>query len=687
MQVSDTNNVRIYNLSVGRSLPEWLSDRKKRMLSKKHSDIRHRIELIQDFEMPIVSNCVKMSRDGQYILAAGIYKPRVRCFEVSQLSMKFERCFDSEAVAFELLSDDYSKIVFLQCDRYVEFHAAYGRYHRIRIPRFGRDMAYLSATCEMYFAADGPEVYRLNLDHGQFYAPLSTEASAINTCRVNAYHNLIVLGTEEGKVEAFDPRSRTRVGILGCALNSVTEDTEVSGIPSVTALEFRDALTLGVGMSTGQVLLFDIRSDKPVLVKDHFYGLPIKRIRFHSEADVVLSMDSKVVKLWERVSGKPFTSITAPADLNDLCLVGNSGLMFLANEDKKILSYYIPSLGPAPRWCSFLDNLTEELEETHHDVMYDDYKFVTQRELEGLGLSHLIGTNLLRAYMHGYFIDIRLYHKAKALAQPFTYDEYKRKKIRETIDAARVNRVETKIKLPSVNRDLAKKLLEAAEEGEDSIKRKKKVMSKANLLDDSRFKAMFENPDFEVDPSSEEFRLLKPVVSNFEKRQAKRQQQKAAADVADGVMNLFTPVEEGEKEEESSEESSEDDAWSAEVKKQYRSIRKEARPESDEPAVRGQPRMYELKTGVDFDGSIQKGAKVVQKEKHARKLTLEQRLESVAKTGLMAAPGSAGGNRAMTFDLRKTPAQQKREEEKKKHMEERQKSRRSTKGLKMKAFK
>lgn len=27
------------------------------------------------------------------------------------------------------------------------------------------------------------------------------------------------------------------------------------------------------------------------------------------------------------------------------------------------------------------------------------------------GLSHLVGSSLLRAYMHGYFMDIRLYHK------------------------------------------------------------------------------------------------------------------------------------------------------------------------------------------------------------------------------------------------------------------------------------
>jgi ribosome biogenesis protein ENP2 len=69
--------------------------------------------------------------------------------------------------------------------------------------------------------------------------------------------------------------------------------------------------------------------------------------------------------------------------------------------------HYLPSLGPAPRWCSFLDSLTEELEESSVTEIYDDYKFVTVEQLQSLGLDHLIGTNLLRAYMHGFFMDIR----------------------------------------------------------------------------------------------------------------------------------------------------------------------------------------------------------------------------------------------------------------------------------------
>jgi ribosome biogenesis protein ENP2 len=136
-------------------------------------ELQDRIELIQDFDMPIVSNQVQTSPDGQYIFATGVYKPKVKCFDVTQYSMKFERCFDSECVKFKIISDDYSKVfvfiflvlveakqifyfklikaVFLHNDRYVEFHAQYGKYYKIRIPKFGRDLDYHYSSCDLYF--------------------------------------------------------------------------------------------------------------------------------------------------------------------------------------------------------------------------------------------------------------------------------------------------------------------------------------------------------------------------------------------------------------------------------------------------------------------------------------------------------------------------------------------------------
>ena len=47
-------------------------------------------------------------------------------------------------------------------------------------------------------------------------------------------------------------------------------------------------------------------------------------------------------------------------------VVKHSGLVFVAAEQPKV----------APKWCSFLDNLTEELEEQTTGV-YEDYKFVS----------------------------------------------------------------------------------------------------------------------------------------------------------------------------------------------------------------------------------------------------------------------------------------------------------------------
>jgi len=62
--------------------------------------------------MPIVSTNVQTSPDGQYIFATGVYKPKVKCFDVTQYSMKFERCFDAECVKFKIISEDYSKVFF-----------------------------------------------------------------------------------------------------------------------------------------------------------------------------------------------------------------------------------------------------------------------------------------------------------------------------------------------------------------------------------------------------------------------------------------------------------------------------------------------------------------------------------------------------------------------------------------------
>ncbi|KAM5164367.1 nucleolar protein 10 [Mantella aurantiaca] len=682
MQVSNINDVKIYNLSCGKSLPEWLSDRKKRALQKKDVDIRRRIELIQDFDMPTVSTNIRVSRDGQYIMATGTYKPRVRCYDTYQLSLKFERCLDADVVKFDILSEDYSKIVFLQSDRYVEFHSQHGRYYRLRIPKFGRDFAYHYPSCDLYFVGASSEVFRLNLEQGRFLNSLQTDGSQLNVCDINPEHHLFATGTTEGKVESWDPRTRTRVGVLDCALNSVTEDTEIDGIPSVSALKFNGSLQMAVGTSTGQVLLYDLRSNHPVIVKDHQYGLPIKSIQFHNSLELIITADSRIIKMWNKDNGKMFTSIEPEADVNDVCLYPNSGMLFTANEAPKMNVYYIPSLGPAPKWCSFLDNLTEELEENPETTVYDDYKFVTKKDLDDLGLGHLIGSPMLRAYMHGYFIDIRLYHKVKAMVNPFAYEDYRREKIRQKIEETRAQRVQIK-KLPKVNKELALKLLEEEEEDQPLQKRKQKKMP--NILSDDRFKVMFENPDFQVDEKSEEFRLLNPLVSKMS--QKRRKKLKAIAELHTKDQEEEEEPEGKASDAESSESSDDEKAWVEEVRKQRRLLRQEEKAkrqerDKDDQQTTLKPQFYEIKAGEEFR-SFQDAAK---KQKLLSK-TLEERLKVEEKLGELNVTDAAVGSKQLTFTLKKSEQQKKRQEAEKQHKEERKKLRRSAGHLKSKPAK
>ncbi|XP_035953454.1 nucleolar protein 10 isoform X3 [Halichoerus grypus] len=590
MQVSSLNEVKIYSLSCGKSLPEWLSDRKKRALQKKDVDVRRRIELIQDFEMPTVCTTIKVSKDGQYILATGTYKPRVRCYDTYQLSLKFERCLDSEVVTFETLSDDYSK----------------------------------------------------------------------------------------GRVECWDPRTRGRVGLLDCALSSVTADSEINSLPTISALKFNGALTMAVGTSTGQVLLYDLRSDKPLLVKDHQYGLPIKSVHFQDSLDLILSADSRIIKMWNKNSGKIFTSLEPEHDINDVCLYPNSGMLLTANETPKMGIYYIPVLGPAPRWCSFLDNLTEELEENPESTVYDDYKFVTKKDLENLGLTHLIGSPFLRAYMHGFFMDIRLYHKVKLMVNPFAYEEYRKDKIRQKIEETRAQRVQLK-KLPKVNKELALKLIEEEEERQKSTW-KKKVKSLPNILTDDRFKVMFENPDFQVDEESEEFRLLNPLVSKISEKRKKK-------------LRLLEQQELREKEEEeepegkpsdaeSSESSDDEKDWVEEVRKQRRLLQQEEKVKRQERLREDQqtvlkPQFYEIKAGEEFRSFKDSATK----QKVLNK-TLEDRLKLEAKNSTLSVADTTVGSKQLTFTLKRSEQQKKQQEAEKLHRQERKTLRRSAGHLK-----
>ena len=218
MEVSFLNDVKVYHVTgAGQgALPDWLVRQKKKAL-KKDNAWRERIELLQDFEFPEASLRIKQTRQGDHIVATGVYKPQLRVWDVKELAMKFDRHSDAENVQFEILSEDWTRMVLLQADRTLEFHSQSGMHYKTRIPRFGRDLAYLRSTCDLLAVGAGNEVFRLNLDQGQFLQPWQTSLSGINVVEINPVHQLTALGGEGGVCEFWDPRARKAVSLLELA--------------------------------------------------------------------------------------------------------------------------------------------------------------------------------------------------------------------------------------------------------------------------------------------------------------------------------------------------------------------------------------------------------------------------------------------------------------------------------------
>jgi hypothetical protein len=112
---------------------------------------------------------------------ADCLRVQVKVYELSQLALKFERHLLSEARAalppcaslpgltcfrcrqiidFQILSDDYSKLVFACADRSLTFHARFGGYVSTRLPKAPRSVAYHAPSADVLAVGSASEVYR-----------------------------------------------------------------------------------------------------------------------------------------------------------------------------------------------------------------------------------------------------------------------------------------------------------------------------------------------------------------------------------------------------------------------------------------------------------------------------------------------------------------------------------------------
>ncbi|CAL9147849.1 unnamed protein product, partial [Musa hybrid cultivar] len=94
------DGVNLFSLSGQRFVSTWLPPKKLRAL-RKDKDYLQRVDLIQDLRFETATTKLKVTPDGDYVIASSIYSPQVKMFELRELSLKFVRHLVSEIINFQ----------------------------------------------------------------------------------------------------------------------------------------------------------------------------------------------------------------------------------------------------------------------------------------------------------------------------------------------------------------------------------------------------------------------------------------------------------------------------------------------------------------------------------------------------------------------------------------------------------
>ena len=226
---------------------------------------------------------------------------------------------------------------------------------------------------------------------------------------------------------------------------------------------------------------------------------------------------------------------------------------------------------------------------------------MTRQELGELGLEHLIGTDLLRAYMHGYFMDNKLYERSKAVAKPTIYEEYQKEKNRQREQNRKEKRITMKQKKPMVNAELAEKW----ENGNKQV--------------DERFSALFQNSDYQIDTTSEEFQRSRIHLAR--KGASKGREEDSEEEMLAEDFDLLDTNDVSVPRKESNEESESDEVFESKKERQ------------EKERIKPKVRFFGVKQGnkIQIPTSKSEMKKEAEKRKEKRTMSLGQRAKVMEK--------------------------------------------------------
>jgi len=258
---------------------------------------------------------------------------------------------DSSIQNFQIISEDWQKLLFLRNDRHLEFHTKGGFHYKTKILTQGVDLLFNSKNNTVYIPSSKDEIFRLDLKEGRFLNSLRNDSSYRNTCGKNSFFgNILAFGNSGGIVNFWDPRiiQKSIFKIEGFKfLKKIGTKKKINCI----RFDEKNEFDCFIGFENGEVILFDIRSNFPLIAKEMENSLPVISIRVDQSGKKILIANSNQIQIWEKKTGKTTKCFDSKFQINHLCKIKNSGFFFFSYAKTQNRRKIFGRNGE----CSFLD--------------------------------------------------------------------------------------------------------------------------------------------------------------------------------------------------------------------------------------------------------------------------------------------------------------------------------------------
>ncbi|EPR78529.1 nucleolar protein 10 like protein [Spraguea lophii 42_110] len=285
------------------------------------------IDLLQNLNFAVSCTDIKLTKNKNFLISSGTYKPSVKIHDLNNLSFHLERNLDCEIIKIQPLEDNHQKLALLRTDKRIEFHAKYGKHETTNIDFFPRDIIFNRNTSELFII--GKKILPLNLEDGRFETPIDIEAESID---INPKHPLIGCTNSES-LFFIDNRTKTHIKSL-----SYTNPTNIQF--SNNGINF-------IISTDNKIIEHDLRSTNPLNELTHNN---ITNIKYHNNK--IISTSKETINLYNNHELE--LQIT---DKNINKIENIEGIIAVGYDTGEIKTYYSELLGRIPQWCTFVENV------------------------------------------------------------------------------------------------------------------------------------------------------------------------------------------------------------------------------------------------------------------------------------------------------------------------------------------